>query len=252
MLFFAMFAASLVAGQPLVSSGEKVADALGLGGHWRLTTLALDPAHRNVNGTYLLELDPVATVPGDGDASYAVRLTRVLAADKKQTKDARVAAPSGTARLNVSALLEAGALVGAQGAFEVSLADGKTTDAMRFELFFARAGAKKPWALDGYWEHTGPAFFLAEEDRADKGDGHGSTFWGVFKGAPGDGKAIPFTHRDLLSCLTCCDAFMRCGGQGPGSCNGSNMCFDSCVNPLPEDPRKARPSACIDENLRAP
>lgn len=224
-MFWLVLAASLTL-HP-VGNAPAAADPFGIAGTWRVTTLALDKAHRHVNGHHTFEL--VAA----GGSDYTVRVTPPT---------------GGEARLQLVA--SGDPVTALQAAFVVTLGAGATADPMRFELTFSRRDPKSPWTLDGYFEHRGAPFVVPEGDPDGKAQGHGSTFWGVLSAAPGAGKPLVLSPKSALSCLVCCDAFWRCGGMGPGACNSSNTCRDACLEPSPDGGASPPAKACIAQGLR--
>ena len=222
-----------------VGDAPAAADGFGIAGAWRVTTLALDKAHRNVNGHYTFEL--VAA----GGTDYTVRVTRAGDAIGHQ---AAPAPAGGEARLQL-APRSGGGVTALQAAFDVTLAQGTAADPMRFELTFSHRDANSPWTCDGYFEHRGAVFVVPEGDPDGKGEGHGSTFWGVLSAARGAGKPLSLSPKSALSCFVCCDAFWRCSGTGPGACNSSNTCRDACLE-ASSNGGSPPAKACIAQGLR--
>ena len=113
---------------------------------------------------------------------------------------------------------------------------------VRFELRFE--GDR----VDGYWEY-GEAPRAAGEDEDSP---RRPAVAGVLTGRRGSEAPKAMTAGTPLPCDVCCDAQLRCEGEGPRACNSSMTCLNECDERLEAGGRAAtiRPCDWLDDDRK--
>lgn len=72
--------------------------------------------------------------------------------------------------------------------------------------------------------------------------------WGLLAGARGAGEPLELVDGERAPCSVCNDAFFVCEGAGAGSCNSSNLAIDACARRLRDARKRAAevPRGCGD------